>query len=130
VGCVSIAYSVIVFWWYFSAISIQRQMKIKIKETQIQLAILHYLRAVGAHVGKCKTMGVKRGNRFTFDIYLFRGYPDLCYFFKHKIGFIEVKSGTNKQTPEQKIFQSYCLDAGIKYILAYSVQDVIDNINL
>lgn len=101
-------------------------MKIKVKETQIQLSILQYLKTIGAYAGKTKTMGVSRNGKFTFDIYTFRGFPDITFFYKHKIGFIEVKSLGNKQTKEQKIFQDYCNNSGILYILAYSLDDVIN----
>lgn len=71
-----------------------------------------------------KTLGVSRGGKFCFDIYTFRGFPDITFFYKKRIGFIEVKSSTGKQSKEQKEFERYCVEAGVSYILAKSVEDV------
>jgi hypothetical protein len=95
-------------------------------EKDIQLQIIHYLKARGAVVGKTKTMGVKRGRSFCFDPYTFRGFPDLCVFIKHKFYFIEVKAEKGVQSPEQKEFQRLAEDAGLTYILARSLDDVIN----
>lgn len=94
-------------------------------EKDIQLQILKYLRAIGAYVGKTRTMGVKRGKAYCFDIYTFRGFPDICFFYKDKIGFIECKSPGAKQSFEQIKFEQYCQAAGIMYILAYDRDDVV-----
>lgn len=95
------------------------------KEKDIQLSILHYLKNIGAVGGKTKTMGVKRGRSFCFDPYLFRGFPDLTCFYNHKLYFIEVKSETGKQSPQQEYFQQLCKDANITYILAKDLDDVV-----
>ncbi len=97
----------------------------KLKETQIQKMILDYLKYIGAYSGKTKTMGIKRGGRWCFDKYLFVGFPDITFFFNHNIYFVEVKAKGNKQTPAQLIFESHCKLANVKYILAYSLDDVI-----
>lgn len=94
------------------------------KEGAIQLQIIHYLKRIGAVVGKTKTMGVRYGKMFRYDPYLFIGFSDLVAFHKKRIFFIEVKSKTGTQTPEQKIFQNYVEEAGLTYILARSVEDV------
>lgn len=94
------------------------------RESDIQLSILHYLRRIGATGGKTKTMGVRRGKVFCFDPYTFRGFPDICGFFRNKIFFIEVKSETGTQSPEQKNFQNLCQEAGLTYILARDVETV------
>jgi len=94
-------------------------------EKDIQLQIIHYLKARGAVVGKTKTMGVKRGRSFCFDPYTFRGFPDLCVFIKRKFYFIEVKAEKGVQSPEQKEFQQLAEDSGLTYILARSLDDVI-----
>lgn len=93
-------------------------------EKDIQLHILKYLQGIGAVAGKTKTMGVKRGRVFCYDPYTFRGFPDLTCFWDKHLFFIEVKKDGNKQSPEQKHFQQLCTEAGIIYILAYSVDDV------
>lgn len=94
-------------------------------EQVLQLRIIHYLKAIGAVVGKTKTTGVANrfGQRYR-DPYLFIGFPDLTVFHKSKIYFIEVKAGKNRQTVEQVAFEQLCAGAGVRYILARSVEDV------
>ncbi len=94
-------------------------------ESDILIQILKYLRIIGAYGGKTKTMGVKRGNFFCIDPYLFKGFPDISFFFQSTLYFCEVKRPGNYQSKEQKIFESHCDLAGIRYILAYCIDDVI-----
>lgn len=91
-------------------------------EAQIQLSIIKYLRAKGFACGKTKTVGARIGNKFIFDPYTFRGFPDLVAFIPELI-FIEVKA-KSQQSDNQKWFQELCQKAGVKYILAYSLEDV------
>ena len=86
-------------------------------------------RFVGAFAGKTKTMGVRRGRRYCFDPYCFRGFADITCFYKDKLYFIEVKTKKGKQSPEQKQFQDACEEVGITYILARSFEDVREAIN-
>ena len=94
------------------------------KESDIQLQIIHWLKANGFVVGKTKTMGVKRAGVFCYDPYTFRGFPDLTGFDDTGIFFIEVKAPGGKQSAEQKFFQKCCARAGLRYILASSVSDI------
>jgi len=94
-------------------------------EGRIQLQIIHYLKMKGAAVGKTKTMGVRDGGHYRFDIYTFRGFPDLTCFINNTLYFIEVKSPRGIQSPEQQTFELLCHQAGIHYILAKSLEDVI-----
>jgi hypothetical protein len=89
-----------------------------------QMQIIHYLKALGAVVGKTKTMGVKRGKVFCFDPYLFRGFPDLTFFYNKRLFFCEVKSPKGKQSEMQILFEQQCKEADIPYILARDVSDV------
>lgn len=100
-------------------------------EKDIQLHILKYLQGIGAMAGKSKTTGIYDAKRrcFRTDPYLFKGYPDLTIFWKKQLFFCEVKSGKNQQSEEQRTFQRYCMEAGIIYILAYSVDDVVSVIH-
>lgn len=98
------------------------------KESVIQLQIIHTLKRLGAVVGKTKTMGVKRGRSFCFDPYTFRGFSDLVAFYKHKIYFIEVKSATGTQSDDQKEFQKLVEGAGLTYILARSIEDLLTSL--
>ena len=103
-------------------------MKIRRKnmpEGAIQLQILKYLKYIGAHVGKTKTMGVKRGKFYCTDPYLFVGFADITCFWDRKIYFIECKTAIGKLSPNQKEFQKLCKKSNIPYIVARSVEDVI-----
>lgn len=96
-----------------------------IPEKIIQRQILGYLKVRCQAVGKTKTMGVRRGKVFCFDPFLFRGFPDITFFKDNKIGFVEVKSATGRQSPEQIRFQDLCNKAGLTYILARCLDDVV-----
>ena len=96
-------------------------------EGQIQLQIIHYLKNKGYTVGKTKTKGSTLRGRFLYDVYQFRGFPDLVVF-TPKFYFIEVKAPGGVQSPEQKHFEELCKFAGIPYILARRVDDVVDGI--
>ena len=91
----------------------------------IQLQILKYLKGKGCVCGKTKTMGVKRGRFFCLDPYTFRGFPDVVAFYKNKIYFIEVKSKVGRQSDDQKGFQKLAESAGLIYILARSVDEIM-----
>lgn len=97
-------------------------------EGRLVRAILQYVNAIGGVIGKTKTMGVQRNDHFCFDRYLFRGFPDLTAFYKNKIYFIEAKSETGVQSPEQIKFQELCSSSGITYILARKLEDVMEKI--
>lgn len=99
---------------------------IRLPERIIQRQILGYLKPICQAVGKTKTMGVKRGRTFCFDPFLFRGFPDITGFKDNKIFFVEVKSTTGRQTEEQSYFQELCRKANLTYILAHSLEDVIN----
>lgn len=95
-------------------------------EQIIQLQIIKYLKGYGHVVGKTKVLGVKRGNVYWTDPYLFLGFPDLVAFVNRRLFFIEVKSKTGRQSPYQIRFQQLAEEAGLDYILARSLDDVIE----
>ncbi len=78
-------------------------------EGHIQLQIIRYLRSIGAIVGKTKTMGVKRGNTYCFDIYTMRGKADLEAFYKGVMYAIECKAPGKsiKENSDQDKYRSY-----------------------
>lgn len=93
-------------------------------EGRLQLQIIKYLKIMGAVVGKTKTHGVREGRAYRFDIYTFRGFPDLCCFYKQRMYFIEVKPPAGKQSPEQQQFELLCKEANIPYILARDLETI------
>lgn len=93
-------------------------------EREIQLQIIKYLRLKGYTVGKIKTTGARRGKAFILDPYQFKGIADLLVF-TPAIHFIEVKAGTNKQSPDQITFQKLCEASGTPYTVAYSLDDIL-----
>lgn len=95
-------------------------------EGRLVLDIIHYLRAKGYTVGKVKVKGGYGKRGFIRDPYVFLGFPDLCCFTKDKIVFIEAKSKTGVMSDWQKCFQECCERCGVSYIVARSVEDVID----
>ena len=98
-------------------------------EKDIQLSIIKYLRRCGYACGKTKTIGVwdAMRRRYRLDKYAFVGFPDLTAFIPQLV-FIECKSLTGRQTDEQEEFQAMCERVGIPYILATSVDDVIEGV--
>jgi hypothetical protein len=100
-------------------------MGLLMTETAIVKQILDYLSLIHATAGKTKTMGVSRDGRYMYDKNTYRGFPDITGFHKGQIFFIEVKYDKNKQTPEQLLFQQHCKNAGITYILAYGLNQVM-----
>jgi len=93
-------------------------------EKQIQRQILDYINAIGAYGGKTKTMGVRRGKRWCFDKYLFRGFPDITFFHNQRLYFVEVKRKGNGLSDEQIMFSEYASESNQTYIVAYCVEDV------
>ena len=71
---------------------LQRPRKKDNPEGRTQLQILKYLKAIGAVVGKTKTVGIKRGKNYCFDPYTMRGKADLECFWKGVMYAIEVKA--------------------------------------
>lgn len=103
-------------------------MKRKQPEKHTQLQIIKYLKMKGFAVGKIKTVGARKKGVFLYDPYHFRGVADLMAFIPQLV-FIEVKHGKNKLSTDQMVFQSLCKRALIPYIVAYSLEDVIEKID-
>ena len=78
-------------------------------EGAIQLQIIHYLKGIGAVVGKTRTMGVKRGRAYCYDVYTMRGKADLECFHKGIMYAIEVKAPGKKieQNSDQDLYRSF-----------------------
>ncbi len=103
----------------------QRRSMKKRLEKDVVKAIIQYLKTRGYCCGKVKTHGVVRQGRYCIDPYLFVGVPDILCFTGTEQIWIEAKVNKNKQGPAQVEFEKLCNKVGIKYILAYSVDDII-----
>ena len=106
----------------------QRYHKRGNPEAHIQLQIIHWAKMRGYTIGKIKNKGSRIGNSFIRDPYQFLGIPDLLLF-TPKMYFVECKAPNGRQSPHQKSFQICCEKAGIPYILAYDLENVIAKIN-
>lgn len=58
-----------------------------------------------------------------------KGLADLTAMRDGKVIFIEVKTETGKQRPEQVQFEKDCTAHGVRYILARGVNDIKDMLN-
>ena len=74
----------------------------------VQLRIIHYLKALGATVGKTKTLGVKRGKFYCLDPYVMKGKADLECFHKGIMYAIECKAPGKKikKDSDQDLYRS------------------------
>ena len=96
------------------------------KESEIQKTIIAWLEWNKFFHYRQNTGAFKRDDHF----YRFGdvGAPDIvCVIDGIYLG-IEVKTAKGKQSPAQKDFQRRLEKAGGKYILAYSLEDVIKNL--
>lgn len=58
-----------------------------------------------------------------------KGAPDMIFMWKDGSGCIEFKAGKNKQTPEQKVYQEWCNESGVNYVVAYSAAEAIEHLS-
>lgn len=112
-----------------------RQFKKQTPEGEVKLAIIKYALLRGFIGGKVNTMGVFRKDRYCRDPYLFTGFPDLVFFrpckksyYDLELIFVEVKSEKGTPSERQLDFLGYCKRAGIKYILAHSLDEFIEGL--
>lgn len=99
------------------------------REIDLQREIIRWARARGYACGKTKVQGMKQPDgRYFKDQLAFRGFPDLVMFTPALV-FVEVKGPNGKLRPDQREFGLLCLRAGVKYIVAKSVMDVIKEVN-
>lgn len=78
----------------------------------------------GFAVGKIKTTGARRGKYFIKDPTLFKGVADLLAF-TPALTFIECKAPGGRLSEHQKDFQKLCEGSETPYIIAYSLDDII-----
>ncbi len=100
------------------------------EEGRTQRQIIRYLKAIGAVVGKTKTMGVKRGNVYCLDPYVMLGKADLECFWKGVMYCIECKSTVGRMSSNQKSYREVFHKPPDRiFIEAHSVEDVSNIIN-
>lgn len=105
-------------------------MKLACSEKQLTLAVLHYLKAVGAVAGKIKSFGYKhRKFGYIKDYWQWTGIPDVLCFYKHRHIYFECKRDEHcKQSDDQKRFEELCKEANVEYYVIRSIDDVKDAI--
>jgi hypothetical protein len=105
-------------------------MRLKATESETQKAILDLLAVSGIFGFRLNTAAVKTGGRFFYCHTLGRGAADILAFPSvgsghYRILWIETKSSVGRQQPEQVSFQEDVERRGHSYLLARSVDDVI-----
>ena len=88
-------------------------------ETFIRKAVVDALRLAGWFVYYNMQMGFGQH----------RGLADLTAMKDGRVVYIEIKTATGRQSPEQVQFQKDCEAHGVMYVLARSVQDVASLLN-
>lgn len=73
---------------------------------------------------RCNVGKVRKADGSWFDTGLPEGFPDLLILHKSIAYFVEVKTPTGKQRPDQKRFQEIVESRGFIYIIARCVEDV------
>ncbi|HEY2471042.1 MAG TPA: VRR-NUC domain-containing protein [Terracidiphilus sp.] len=103
--------------------------KLQEKESEVQRAILDYLELKGIFHYRNNSGAFKRedGHLYRFGAL---GSPDIVCVIKGQYVGIEVKGTDGKQSDHQKKFQRQLEAMGGKYILAYSINAVIDALAL
>ena len=97
----------------------------KQEEKKLVVDIIKHLRDFGVYCGKIKTTGAFVRGRYIKDPCLFIGVPDILAFsMLTGMWWVEVKIGQNDLSDEQVLFQQLCHKAGIKHIVARSVEGV------
>ena len=96
-------------------------------EAKIQADIVAYLRGLGVFCHSVPneaagTNPVRQGILVTMG--LFPGVADLIVWLPSGIAYVEVKTASGVQSTEQKKFEARCIESGIQYYLARSVDDM------
>lgn len=98
------------------------------KESQIQRQVLDWLAAKGILAFRMNTgaMAGEYKGKSTFMRFGTVGMADILAFHKSEPIWLEIKNSTGKQSEFQKSFQKQVELYGHRYILARSLDDVID----
>lgn len=100
----------------------------KPKESEIQRAILDYLELRGIFHYRNNSGAFKRddGHFYRFGA---KGSPDIVCVVNGQYVGIEVKAPGGKQSEHQKEFQRRLKEAGGRYILAFTVDDLLNTLS-
>lgn len=101
----------------------------ELSEAQIQNQILDYLTKKGYTCWRQNTAGIynQQGGFYRKPSkYHVNGVSDIIVLSEGKAYFIEVKSHSGRQEPDQVLFQKFVERAGCEYILAYCLEDVME----
>jgi hypothetical protein len=91
----------------------------KITETHIKQQIRDYLNRRGIfNYHNLQSMGS------------YKGVPDRTMHLKGQVVYIEVKKPGGELSENQKTFQAQCLADGIEYWVVYSVEELIERVEL
>ena len=97
----------------------------KMREKDLQKQIIDYLRLVGFLVVKFNSTGIYKKSTGTYIPQPQKGITDLLFWGKGKFGAIECKVKGNKLSPEQIRFGGQMTMHGGRFIVAYSLDDVM-----
>ena len=96
-------------------------------EREIENEIITWMTLLGAVGGRTHvTASQTLSGRFLKDKNRFKGVPDLTYFYKNRLWFIEVKCPGGRQSAEQKVFEKLCKACSVEYLLVMCVDDVLE----
>lgn len=97
-------------------------------EANIQDAILEYLTRKGYTCWRQNSVGVWDGRGFYRKPpkYSVNGISDIIVLSSGKAYFIEVKSAKGKVSDDQVLFKEFVERAGCEYMIARSIDDIID----
>ena len=100
---------------------------IKITETQIVKACLDYLHLKGIFAKRINTTGIYnyKTGKYIFNPNTPRGMSDILVVIEGKAIFVECKRKGGKQNENQRAFDAEVRQAGAKYFIIRSVEDLI-----
>ena len=96
-------------------------------ESKIQAEIVKHLRGLGIFCHSCPNDFVRdaRSMGTAVTMGLFPGVADLVVWWPTGIGYLEIKTDTGRLSAAQEKFKARCIEKGIRYDVARSVDDVL-----
>jgi len=108
--------------------------QIKVLEKDIQAALCDYLfdkkKYYGWRQNNTPIVQKEAGGGFRFrrmPKYAKKGVPDIFLMLRNgRMIFIEVKTASGSLSPDQMLFQNQCLRLGFEYLVARSLDDILE----